>query len=189
VQSVERRRRQRKSLDETLWKHLEARRIDCEVKTKISGTILCQALTHALKSLRVPESISPRSLGPAWADEVPEFIEHVRLEHGGKWARMFLITLGELYDYLVRTIDAVTYHCNGISIADMSDQLFPGWQVFVRRWIKRTMALMATPEYAGEDVWQVSGEVPDDDVRFDDEEEVLGGDADIGALLHGVSLL
>ena len=189
VQSVERRRRQRKSLDETLWKHLEARQIDHEVKTKTSGTILCQALTHALKSLRVPESISPRSLGPAWADEVPEFIEQVRLEHGGKYARMLPITLGELYDYLVRTIDAVTYDCNGISIADMSDQLFPGWQVFVRRLIKRTMALMAIPEYAGEDVWQVLGELPDDDVCFDDEEEVLGGDADIGALLRRVSLL
>jgi hypothetical protein len=102
---------------------------------------------------------------------------------------MSLITLGDLYDYLVRTIDAVTWNCNGIAIADMSDQLFPGWQDFVRRWIKRTMALMAIPGYAGEDIWQVSGEVPDDDICFDDEEEVLGGETDIGALLGGVSLL
>ncbi|GAB7324069.1 hypothetical protein MBLNU13_g07461t1 [Cladosporium sp. NU13] len=189
MQSVERRRRQRKALDETLWKHLEARKVDREVKTKTSGTILCQALTHALKSMRVPESVSPRSVSPAWSDEAAVFIKQVRLEHGGQQGGMFPITLGELYDHLVRTIDAATWDCNGTAIADMSDQLFPGWQVFVRRWVKRTMALMTIPEYAGEDVWQVSGEVPDDDICFDDEEAVLGGDTDIGSLLGGVSLL
>ena len=189
IQSVERRRRQRKALDETLWKHLEARQFDREVKIETSGTILCQALTHALKSMRVPESVSPRSVGPAWSDETAVFIKQARLEHGGERGGMSLITLGNLYNYLVRTIDAVTWNCNGIAIADMSDQLFPGWQDFVRRWIKRTMALMAIPGYAGEDIWQVSGEVPDDDICFDDEEEVLGGETDIGALLGGVSLL
>jgi hypothetical protein len=97
--------------------------------------------------------------------------------------------MGDLYDYLVRTVDAVVFDCSGLSHADMSDQVFPGWTVFVRRWIDRTMALMAVPGYAGEDVWQVSGEVPDEDICFDDEEEVLGGDTDIGVLLGGVSLL
>ena len=189
MQSVERRRRQRKALDETLWKHLEARKVDREVKVKTSGTILCQALTHALKSLRVPESVSPRSLAPAWSDETAVFIKQVRVQHGGERGGMFLIMLGDLHDYVVCTIDAVTWDCNGIAIADISDQLFPGWHVFAQRWIKRTMALMAIPAYAGEDVWQVSGEVPDDDICFDDEEEVLGGETDIGALLGGISLL
>ena len=97
--------------------------------------------------------------------------------------------MGDLYDYLVRTVDAVVFDCSGLSHANTTDQVFPGWAVFVRRWINRTMALMAVPGYAGEDVWAVSGEVPDDDICFDDEEEVLGGDTDIGALLGGVSLM
>jgi hypothetical protein len=117
------------------------------------------------------------------------FIKQVKLEHGSERGGIFPKTLGNLNDYLVRTIDAVTWDCNGIRVADMSDQLFPGWQVFIRRWRERTMALMAISDYVGEDVWQVSGEVPDDDICFDDEEEVLGGETDIGALLGGVSLL
>jgi hypothetical protein len=99
------------------------------------------------------------------------------------------MTMGDLYDYMVRTIDAVLCDRNGLGNADMSDQMFPGWPAFARRWIDRTMALMAIPRYAGEDVWQVFGEVPDDDICLEDEEEVLGGDTDIRALLGGVSLL
>lgn len=183
MHSAERRRRQRKALDETLWKHLEARKTDRKAPIKTSGAILCQAFTHALKSMQVPESVSPRSVCPAWSSQAAAILDLVR-EQYKSWTRTFSWTMGDLYDYLVRTVDAVVFDISGLSHADMTDQVFPGWAVFVLRWIDRTMALMAVPGYAGEDVWAVSGEVPDDDI---DEEEVLGGDTDIGALLSGVS--
>jgi hypothetical protein len=186
--SVERRRRQRKALDETLWKHIEARKIGHERRIDMSGAVLCQALTHALKSMQVPESASPRSVCPAWSEEATAILQHVRLEYGAG-THTFSMAMGDLYAYLTRTVDAVVFDVSYLHHADLSDQIFPGWAIFVRRWIDRTMALMTKPGYAGEDVWQVSGEVPDDDICFDDEEEVLGGDTDIGALLGGVSLL
>lgn len=186
--SAERRRRQRKALKETLWKHIEARNPGREAKIDMSGAILCQALTHALKSMQVPESVSPRLVCPAWSDEATAVLQHVRQEYGA-CLYTFSMTMGDLYAYLLRTVDAVVFDVSGLHHADLSDQIFPGWAVFVRRWIDRTIALMGIPGYAGADVWQVSGEVPDDDTCFDDEEEVLGGDTDIGALLGGVSLL
>jgi len=186
--SVERRRRQRKALDETLWRHVEANRIVHERKIDLSGAVLCQALAHGLKSMQMPETVSPRSVCPAWSDEAAAILQHVRQDYA-TWTHTFPMTLGNLYAYLTRTVDAVVFDVSGLHHADLSDQIFPGWVVFVRRWIDRTMALMAEPGYAGEDVWQVLGEVPDDDIWFDDEEEVLGGDTDIGALLGGVSLL
>lgn len=186
IHSAERRRRQRKALDETLWKHMEARTTDRKASIQTPGTILCQALTHALKSMQVPESVSPRSVCPAWSGQAAAILELVKEQHA-TFSHSFSWTMGDLYDYLVRTVDSVVFDCSGLSHADMTDQVFPGWAVFVRRWIDRTMALMAVPGYAGEDVWAVSGEVPDDDICFYDEEEVLGGDADIGALLGGVS--
>jgi hypothetical protein len=188
LHSAERYRRQRKAFDETLWKHMEARKTNREAKIQTSGAILCQAFTYALKSMRVPDSVSPRSVCPAWSSQAAAILQFVREQHAN-WLHTFSWTMGDLYDYLVRTVDAVVFDCSGLSHADMSDQVFPGWTVFVRRWIDRTMALMAVPGYAGEDVWQVSGEVPDEDICFDDEEEVLGGDTDIGVLLGGVSLL
>lgn len=189
MHSVERRRRQRKALDETLGKHIEGRnKTDRGAKIKTSGVILYQALTHALKSMQVPESVSPRSVCPAWSDESTAMLQLVKEQYG--YSRyLFSMTLGELHDYLALNIDCVVFYCNGFGHAAMSNQIFPGWAVFVRRWIDRTMALMAIPGYAGEDVWQASGEVPDDDICFDDEEEVLGGETDIGALLSGGSLL
>ena len=188
IYSVERRRRQREGLDETLWRHIEARKINREARIDSSGSVMCQALTHALRSMQVPESVSPRSVCPAWSGEALAILERSRREHGDS-VKLVSMALGDLHGYLTRTVDAVVYKRLGVRNADMSDQVLPGWMVFVRRWMDRTFALMAIPGYAGEDVWQVSNEVPDDDICFDDEEKVSGGDIDIGTLLGGVSLL
>lgn len=186
--SVERRRRQRKALDETLWKHIEVRNIDRSTRLFTSGSIMCKALAHALQSMQVPESVSPRVLSPAWSVEAATTFEKVNNAHGGSSETMFS-TLADIHTHLMRTAHEVVYECCGLQSADISDCILPGWSTFLRRWLDRTVSLMAMPDYGGEDVWQALGEVPDDDICFDDEEEVLGGDVDIGAELGRVSLL
>ena len=187
IQSVERRRRQRKALDETLWKHIESRKTEPSTRIDTSGAVMCQALTHALQSMRVPESVSPRSVCPAWSSEAAFLFERVRDAHGDSF-ELFLSTLRDIRGHLMQIVDAVVRECSGLRHVELSDQIFPGWASFIDRWMQRALALMAIPGYAGEDVWTVSNEVPDDDIRLGDEEKVLGGDVDIGALLDGVSL-
>jgi hypothetical protein len=188
ILSAERCRRQRKALDETLWKHIEARKTERGTRVVTSGAIMCQALQHALQSMRVPESVSPRSVCPAWSVEAAAVLEKLRDAHGNSF-EPFSTTLRDINSHLMQIVDSVVKECSGLRNADISDQIFPGWSSFVSRWMQRTLALMATPNYAGEDVWTASNEVPDDDICFDDEEKVLGGDVDIGTLLSEVSLM
>jgi len=188
IQSAERRRRQRKALDETLWKYIEARKAERNASVETSGAIVSQALAHALQSMRVPESVSPRSACPAWSIKAAAILEKSRDMYGDS-TQMFSTTLCELQGYLKQTVDSVVREHSGLRNADMSDQILPGWGSFVHRLLERTLALVAMPSYAGEDVWSVLNEVPDDDMCCDDEEEVLGGDVDIRALLGEVSLL
>jgi hypothetical protein len=187
IHSVERRRRQRKALDEILWKHIEARTTQPSMRIDTSGAVMCRALTHALQSMRVPGSVSPRSICPAWSSEVAAILERVRDAHGDSF-ELFSSALRDVHGHLMQTVDTVVRECSGLRHVELSDQIFPGWASSIDRWMQRALALMAIPGYAGEDVWTVSNEVPDDDICLDDEEKVLGGDVDIGALLNGVSL-
>lgn len=186
--SAERLRRQRKALDEVLWKHVEAKTSDRNARIVTSGAIVCQGLTHALHSMQVPESVSPGQICPADSPEAGSILDQLKKTYGHS-SDAFSTTVEDLHSHLLRTVDVVLRETTGLENADMSNHIFPGWSAFVRRWLGRTMALVAMPDYAGEDVWELFGEVPDDDICFSGKEEVLGGDVDIGTLMDEVSLL
>jgi hypothetical protein len=186
--STERLRRQRKALDEVLWKRVEAGSTDRSARIVTSGAIICQGLAHALHSMHVPESVSPRQVCPANSLEAAAILDQLRKTYG-HLSDVFSTTLKDLHSHLLRTVDVVLRETIGLINADISHHIFPGWSPFIRRWLERTMALVEKPGYAGEDVWELFGEVPDDDICFSEEEEILGGDVDIGKLMNEVSLL
>jgi hypothetical protein len=185
--SIERRRRQRKALDQVLWKHIEAAKPGFETRMDTSGALICRALTHALQSMQIPEFVSPRKLCPAWSAEATAILTRSRTAYR-KSSRVFSATLRGVHSHLMRAVDVALEEYSGLRNADMTDHVFPGWSVFMRRWLERAIALVAMPGYNGEDVWEVFGEVPDEDICFDSEDGVLGGNVDIGKLMGGVSL-
>jgi hypothetical protein len=185
--SIERRRRQRNALDQVLWKHVEAAKTGFATRIDTSGALICQALTHALQSMQVPESVSPPQLCPDCSAEAAAILAKARTAYR-KSSGIFSANLKDIRNHLMRTVDVGLEEYSSLRNADMTDHIFPGWSVFMRRWLERTIALVAMPSYAGEDVWAVFGEIPDEDICFDSEDVVLGGDVDIGKLLRGVSL-
>jgi hypothetical protein len=185
--SIERRRRQRKALDQVLWKHLEAAKTNHGTRVDTSGALIVSALTHALQSMQIPESVSPRQLCPAWSAEAAAVLAKSRKAYRHSSGNLSA-TLRDIHGHLMRTVDVALEEYSGLRNAGMTDHVFPGWSSFLKRWLERTMELLAIPEYAGEDVWAVFSEVPDEDICFDSEDGILGGDVDIGKLMGGVSL-
>lgn len=188
--SVERRRKQRIATDEILWKRIETERLlNNKDRICFTGSTLCLAFGHALRSMQVPVSVSPRELCPAWSAEASAVLEKLNQTHGNSNEPM-ATTVDDLSNHLNQTINIVLQDLVGLQSGDFDKCLLPGWSSFARRWIERTVKLLDMPDYVGQDVWEVFGEVPDEDICISMmEEEQAGNDMDLGALMGSCSLL
>lgn len=127
---LERRRRQRASVDEILWKRLVAQNPDTVTHMAIPGQALCYALCHALRSMQVPESVTPRALCPAWSSEASAALHKIIATYDGNplWIEG---TVEEIYHLLMELVDAAVqelmFSRTGYSV---SCGLMPGWMGF-----------------------------------------------------------
>lgn len=182
--SVERRRRRRHAVDQILWNRVVTENEDLGITMHITGGALSHALCHALRSMRVPESMTPRKLCPGWSIEADAVLKNILAAY--QVGSPFIVgTMDEIYGTLMRMVDAAVQPCSfddtGVSVSCT----VPDWAAFSAQWIERTVKLATFFAYAGEDIWTVFGEVPGEEICV---EEDGAGMEDIQTLVNMISL-
>lgn len=167
--SLERRQRERKRCDEQLWQRIE--RHSGTAWLSVTAPALLQALRHALRSLRVPESANPRVLSPAQSLEAAVVLRKIS-QFCDNASRGVSGSTEEVHTMIFAEAQSALQELYGCAPFEPAICTLPGWSPFLDRWLERTVKLAAQLDYQGEDEWQVYGEVPDSDIVFEDESKL-----------------
>lgn len=182
--SLERRRRQRAAADEILWNRVITENPRLVINMHVSGRILSHALCHALRSMQVPELVTPRALCPAWSPEASAALYKILTAYEAESSGI-QGTMEVMYELLMTFVDIavqeLSFRTTGFSVLST----FPGWTAFSCKWIERTVKLATMAGYLGEDIWAVFGEEPGEDLCVD---EACREVDDLEALVDGITL-
>lgn len=149
--SEERQERGQMVEQETYWDQLAGSFSDGCKQMKVHGGNLAFAAQHALKSLEVPESVSPRILEFAGSQEANVIMKAIWVEVAKR--EVFEGTQDEIGSVLLGIRDKALAAMVGASEGASAAQILPpGWERMSQRWLMRAVQLASVPGYDGRNV-------------------------------------
>lgn len=137
----------------------------------MAAPCLAKAVRHALRSLQVPESVSPSSFSPAKSLKAAAVLRKVS-QFCDNASRGVSGSTEEVHGLVMTEAQNALQELYGCAPHEPAICALPGWSPFLARWLERTVKMAAMFDYQGEDEWDIYGEVPDADIVFEDESKV-----------------
>ena len=149
--SEDRQRRAEIAEQETHWEQLAESFSDGCKQMRVYGSNLASAAQHALKSLEVPESVSPQILEFAQSPEADGIMKAIWVEAAKR--EIFEGTQDEIGSTLLNIKDKALAVMVGASEDVGAMQILPpGWEKMSQRWLMRAFQLVSVPGYDGRNI-------------------------------------